>query len=173
MAFYPESKCLYGKYCPSYGYILPRSSVIPLWRDGMKSVSSSYKRDNKLAKKLLKSSEHVYCLVSRSIPSWVSYKQPQVRAFWRHAKNSDVFTVKPPCWKLLSSIAACLENIPAVIKNGLHHTVIPYGFCKIVYFQFSESCKIICNSFSNEVPGFKFIGCYFAENDVFYKSIKN
>ena len=52
-AFYPEMIYLYGKHCPSYAGILRWASGIPPRWKGMKNIPSSYKRNNKLEKKLL------------------------------------------------------------------------------------------------------------------------
>ena len=51
--FYPEMIYLYGKHCPGYAGILPWANGIPPKRNGMRNIPNSYKRNNKLEKKLL------------------------------------------------------------------------------------------------------------------------
>ena len=51
------------------------SGIFPCW-DGIKIVPASYKRNNKLVKKWLYSSDFVHCRVPFIISSQLSYKQP-------------------------------------------------------------------------------------------------
>ena len=57
-------KNLYRKFCPC------------CCRDGMQNILASYKRKIKLVKKLLQSSNLVYCPVPLIIPSLVTHKHP-------------------------------------------------------------------------------------------------
>ena len=62
--FHPGMKYLYGRYCPC------------CCRDGMQNILASYKRKIKLVKKLLQSSNLVYCPAQVIIPSLITHSSP-------------------------------------------------------------------------------------------------
>ena len=92
--FHPGMKYLYGRYCPC------------CFRDGMQNIMASYKRKIKLVKKLLQSSNLVYCPAPVIIPSLITHNSPlrtsKTLSYRRSVKPNTSVIFALLCFNILS-----------------------------------------------------------------------